>query len=139
MKRSTVQDLVLLSPEDEDLKDLLHWYGIYAGLLYKGIRYYLHDFIMQRINLYDKTKVVDHVNQNHLDNRRENLRNLTFAQNCINNCRNIKPRYVKRDKIWRVRVRRDYKEINLGSFKTEQEANLVLNNFLKKEGIAKCD
>jgi hypothetical protein len=50
------------------------WYAMRAG----GIR--MH---RQLMDVWD-TRIVDHVNGNGLDNRRENLRIGTQAQNCVN-------------------------------------------------------
>lgn len=73
---------------------------------------------------------VDHVNGNGLDNRRENLRMATQAQNS-RNARKRSPgtsRYkgVNKDATssppWRARIRVNYRLICLGRFSTEEEA-----------------
>lgn len=75
--------------------------------------------------------VVDHINHDVLDNRRENLRVCTIKQNCMNQ----KPRersskykgvsWGARDKRWCAHIRVDYKGINLGSFKREEDAAIA--------------
>jgi hypothetical protein len=70
---------------------------------------------------------VDHINGNSLDNRKQNLRLVTPAQNC----RNVGPRlgYSSRFKgvgfhlgRWRARIKVDNKHIEVGRFKDEVEA-----------------
>ena len=77
---------------------------------------------------------IDHTNRNKLDNRRENLRYVSFSQNRINvtreqnqaGARNV---YVK-DGRYVVRVRRDRIEHYLGAFDTLDEAVAERDQFL---------
>ena len=74
--------------------------------------------------------VVDHINRNTLDNRRENLRVITTGQNTQNIHGNKRSetgirgvsRNKKWGKPWRARVRVNGKDKYLGSFDTLEEA-----------------
>jgi hypothetical protein len=78
------------------------------------------------------TEDVDHKNGDGLDNRRENLRTATAAQNTYNARKRTlgtsKYKGVNKDDggrcgmIWRSRIRVDRKLIHLGRFGTEEEA-----------------
>ena len=64
---------------------------------------------------------IDHINNNSLDNRIENLRILTHQQNQFN----TKAKgysWCNRDKIWKAEIKLDYVKIYLGSFKEEADA-----------------
>lgn len=66
-----------------------------------------------------KDKEIDHINQNKLDNRIENLRVVDRKTNA----RNKKHRgYRKRGNRYYARIRVDGKEIHLGAFDTSEEA-----------------
>ena len=75
-----------------------------------------------------KNRVVDHYNQNGLDNRKENLRIATKAQNAYN-CKKKSGRYSsefkgvsKSENRWQGRIFFNGRQIHLGSFGTEIEA-----------------
>jgi hypothetical protein len=82
--------------------------------------------------------IVDHINHNTLDNRRENLRILTNAENQQNRVQFNKwgqRRGVCIDKSkgqWVAYITINKKRIHLGQFKTEEEANKVVVNARKK-------
>jgi hypothetical protein len=89
---------------------------------------YLHRMIIGEIPEGFET---DHINRNKFDNRRENLRIVTHAINMRNNAaKNVF--YEVRKCRWVARLRRDYKFIRLGTYKTEEEALEVVRKF--KEG-----
>lgn len=77
----------------------------------------------------DKSKVVDHINGNTLDNRRCNLRVVTQKENRLNNTleghgssKRVGVCYCNREKKWRATIQKNYKVYYLGYFDTEDEA-----------------
>ena len=79
----------------------------------------------------------DHINNNGLDNRKENLREATSSQNAANSrSKNNTSRYKGVRKLpdiksgsrqWQARVKHNYREIHVGCFHTEEEAALAYN------------
>jgi len=74
-------------------------------------------------------KIVDHINGNVLDNRRENLRVVNNAQNAWNSklqsCNTSGYKGVHWDKTvgeWRARIGFHYRRIELGTYDTPEEA-----------------
>jgi len=74
--------------------------------------------------------MIDHINGNGLDNRRENLRFCTHAQNMANRKTHINnktghPGVIAnsgRGKPWRVRLQLNGVKLSLGQFETKEEA-----------------
>ena len=89
-----------------------------------GKRIGLTNFIMN----YYEDNIIDHINSNPLDNRKENLRIVTAHQNSMN-CKSRKSssKYIgvskyKKSKKWKVYIS---KQIYLGQFDDEIEAAKV--------------
>ena len=85
---------------------------------------------------------VDHRNCDSLDNRRDNLRIVTHAQNMRNRRKrkNTSSRYIgvsfhKKRKHWTANIRRNGKKIWLGSFKNEIDAARAYDAAVKKYNI----
>jgi hypothetical protein len=81
-----------------------------------------------------KVPEVDHINHDHLDNRRSNLRVGTRNQNGWNRRKQSRPsssRFKGVDwfhgRIWRARIRLDSKDIHIGLYETEEEAARAYN------------
>ena len=75
-----------------------------------------------------KGKEVDHQNHNTLDNRRNNLRECTCAQNKMNRRRSRRFRGVTWDgptERWRAQIQANGKHMYIGLFYSEQEAALA--------------
>ena len=81
--------------------------------------------------------VVDHINNNSLDNRVENLQVITQRQNATKDRTNKTSKYAgvswhKALNKWRSYIKINYKQIHLGYFDNEEEASEVYNNKLKQ-------
>ena len=89
---------------------------------------------MHRIIMGNPKLSVDHINGDKLDNRKENLRIVTHAENTKNRTKSVGTvskfkgvDYQKRNKTWRARIKVNYRSIYLGSFLTENEAATAYN------------
>ena len=90
----------------------------------------MHYFILPRI----PGLSIDHINGNGLDNRRENLRYASIAENNCNTKRRrdgqSKYKGVTRGKVpgtWRANIYLDGRQTSLGVFNTEEEAAAAYN------------
>lgn len=81
-----------------------------------------------------KAGEIDHINGNRSDNRIENLRVVTRSQNCSN--QRIQTRstsgfkgvtFLKKNQVWRARIKTQQKEIYLGSFANKEDAAHAYN------------
>lgn len=83
-----------------------------------------------------KNLVVDHINHNTLDNRKENLKICTKFENSTNLCTNksgICGVVYTGHNSWNAYIHIKNKKINLGTYKTKQEAIIVRKNAEKKK------
>lgn len=101
----------------------------------------LHQIVYGKLK--NPLKVIDHINRNPLDNRRENLRELTHGDNTRNSPTrsNTGHKYIydtknKTKKPYMVRVR-SYKGKNvyLGHFATIDDAVPVRNKYIEENNI----
>ena len=86
---------------------------------------FLHRYVMN----YNGKDIVDHINGNPLDNRKENLRVITQKQNTMNkkSAKNSTSKYIgvrwnKRKNKWNAMIKINNKGIHLGTFSDEDEA-----------------
>lgn len=86
------------------------------------------------INCFDKSKDIDHVNHNGLDNRKENLRSCTRSQNSANSRHRPAPisgctykgvQQKPGGKNWRAFITLDYKTEYLGTYNTAEDAAIA--------------
>jgi hypothetical protein len=82
-------------------------------------------------------RVVDHINNDGIDNRRCNLRICTHQQNCFNKKiqvgRNSQYKGVRKDRNrWKASIKHNYKEIHIGSFGSEIDAAKAYDNKAKE-------
>lgn len=83
---------------------------------------------------------IDHINRDGLDNRFQNLREVSNYQNCVNRKRNSKSGslgvyYDQKNKKWATGSYKNGKYVNLGRYATRGEAEKVYNNFNKDRAI----
>lgn len=107
----------------------------------KSIGCQMHRFIMRVDG--KKVPIVDHINRNVLDNRKENLRFCTANQNqwnrvgdqgSVSGMKGVS--FFRPTKKWRARVNANRKCYNLGYFETKEEAFAVCCEFrMKIHGI----
>ena len=99
----------------------------------------MHHFIArQYIEKIPEGKIIDHVNKNKLDNRRENLRLATIQINSENRTLNKNKKtskyrgvfYNKQQKKYQVTTNIGGKRVNMGCYKTEKEAAEVMDMYL---------
>ena len=120
---------VLVSPEDEHLLSAYRWTAVRGGYLNRMYR--AADGRQRLISMHRQImgdpvgKEVDHINGDPSDNRRENLRVCTRAENNRNigvkrnNKLGVKGVYFDaRRETYRAQIRVDGAKWNLGSFKT---------------------
>ena len=92
-------------------------------------RIYIHRLIMKPEN----EMVVDHINRNRLDNRRENLRIITLAENAQNkpfrNGRGVS--YIPSSNKYQSQAKQNGKQIRLGLYETREEAAKVAAEWRK--------
>lgn len=81
-------------------------------------------------------QVVDHINGDTLDNRKENLRVCYQKENLLNRAKSTNKKcssifkgvgFVKREKVWRARVYKNKKYVFTGYYKSEIEAAIAYN------------
>lgn len=129
------QKVFLIDEEDVERTSKYHWTlkkdkgHFYAHAVIDGRRFLfksitLHRFIMNA----KKGEIVDHINRNTQDNRKENLRIATNQHNALNskmfktNTSGYKGVY-KYGKRWKAMLRYNNKLLNLGVYDTKEEAN----------------
>lgn len=86
-----------------------------------------------------KEEVVDHINHDKLDNRRENLRIVTHSQNIHNRPPSVNNKsgykgvhWIKKEKVWASRISVNGKRIFLGYFENLEDAARAYDKAAKK-------
>jgi len=78
------------SPEDFDFLRQFSWHIINSGYAQEGRRTLMHHMVYERMHPgteFSRYLIVDHINNDKLDNRRENLQLLPASLNCFKNPR----------------------------------------------------
>ncbi len=132
----------IVSDEDSDLAEFNWSVAIpngcttqYATREFCKKNFLLHRVVLERI-IYplklQKGDMVDHINGNGLDNRRENLRVATKSQNMANRSKPINSKsgfkgvtWNKQRSKWTAQITYNYKHLHLGLFNTPEEAHAV--------------
>jgi hypothetical protein len=145
--------LILLDPEDEQLRDEYHFYVSRKGYVRtrrKGTSEtlgYLHILVLEKHGL-RLDGIVDHDNRNKLDNRKTNLRVVTHSVSNHNRSAQVRtdvgqglpknvchsgPRYV--NKPYQVQFRFEGRNYFLGRYATVEEADTVAQQFRTEKGL----
>lgn len=99
--------------------------------LANGQRVTLHVFLFGNA---PEGTVWDHINRDPADNRSHNLRVASISQNIVNakKRRNTSSKYkgvfwCRRGQVWRAHIQKNYRQIRLGSFISEDDAARAYN------------
>lgn len=135
-----------IDKEDYEKVKQYKWYAITTngvklycqGTLERGEKVRLHHFVLGIRKNELKGLVVDHINGDSLDNRKENLRIVTQQEN-MRNMKSNNPmtgikKYQLKDGTWRYssRITHNYQTITLGTFNTLEEAQEARRKFKEK-------
>ena len=94
----------------------------YPATRIKGKTICLHQFLVAK----EKGYVIDHVNRNRLDNRRENLRYASLRVNSINRAASSNSGhlgiYILKSGRYQVKIKSSGKSVSLGTYNTLEEA-----------------
>jgi hypothetical protein len=131
----TLGQYAIVDPEDYYALSKYNWFAVPSGSIYYAMR---NDFVghkyapvsmHRQIMSVPKWLVVDHINGNGLDNRRDNLRGITAAQNRFNRRKRAKASskfkgvcWHKLSERWMVNISANRHRIFLGYFDNEIEA-----------------
>lgn len=136
----------IILDEEDYVKFFLEGFGFGIdryGYVYrrKYLRYENGHSIEERVSLHrlimnpPQSYQVDHINQNKTDNRKENLRICTHAENQRNK-KSLKGfkgvNFEKNTKKWKARITIDGTQHWLGRFKTAKEAAIAYNKMAQK-------
>lgn len=106
---------------------------IYALTLIEGRPVLMHRLIMST----PKGMDTDHINHQTLDNRKQNLRVCTRAENAANRARTLGGISIDRERSkWIATIQRSLKRYKIGRFDTQEEAQAALDEFrFKMDGV----
>jgi len=135
-----IDEFCIVDIEDQVLVAALKWHAAkgrnttYArAYIGDGAYIYMHHLLMGTpIRGY----VVDHIDENGLNNRRSNLRVITHGDNIRRASKTSGVSFLKRLKArpWKAEVKIDGERYHVGYFATEEEAIAARNSFLVERG-----
>lgn len=148
VKRDGVPFDVVVSDEDDAYFMRYNWrvdvsgYVVRTRMKEEGERFPLLKktiFLHREIKPCPDGKVIDHINRNRLDNRRENLRACTTSENLQNKesytVSGFKGVYrPPGNSRWSAKVTIDRKQYHLGQYDTKEQAAKAYNEFIIKRG-----
>lgn len=122
-KKYGITFLTMIDKEDIEKVEKEMWHIAYAPTVKNfyvksNKKGFLHRYIMNVSN----DLVVDHINHNTLDNRRNNLRCISNMQNTQNKKSISGVNFENKRKMWRARIGVNYSRIELGFYNTYDEA-----------------
>jgi hypothetical protein len=129
-----------------DVAGNTNWRG-YTSIWINGIQYYAHRLAWAFCNGSFPCGDIDHINENKSDNRIANLRIASRSENMFNRGRNRNNTsglkgvvFCKATGKWRAQIMIDRKNVNIGRFKTKEEAaNAYIAKAQEVRGeFAKC-
>jgi hypothetical protein len=143
LKRESFNGKVFIEIKERILKQSFDGYRYLKVSLHKNNKlktFTIHRLVaMAFLNHISNGKmiVVDHINNNPLDNRLENLQIVTQRNNLSKDKKNKSSKHTgvswhKRDCIWTSSICINNKLIHLGNYKSEYEAHLAYQNKLKE-------
>jgi len=133
--------------DDEDFEKLNQFKWCYSSQGYatrnisKHREHIAHLKIHRVIMGAKKGEIVDHINRNPLDNRKQNLRICTYAENLRNSQKQhnntsgyigVHKKFKNREKCWYAQIGYNTKKIYIGVFKTKEEAAIAYNKKAKE-------
>lgn len=130
----------LVDDEDFEWINKLKWYYSSYGYATSKSSNYKTIFMHREILKVSKGMVIDHVNRNKLDNRRENLRICNNSQNNANKSKQkgefsslYKGTYWdKFNKLWSCQITINNKIIRIGRFEQERHAAMAYDIWAKE-------
>lgn len=143
---SNIIGYTIISKEDiEKIRNYkISFNGQYATIIIKGKTNLLHRFLTNC----PKDKIVDHINNDKLDNRRENMRIVTRT---INNYNRKNKTHMSNGEELPIGIRKhiqknnnisyqaycslNKKQINIGYFKNKEDAIKARNDYIKKYNL----
>ena len=105
-----------------DIEDIpkISRYKWYYGCGYANVKNRkIKHMAMHRLIL-NTDQFVDHINHDKLDNRKENLREVTKSQNAMN--MNTKGITMQKNGHWTAQIRKNGKTVNLGTYEHKEQA-----------------
>ena len=137
-KTSNNEKCFIIDKEDYDYAKYFTWYQNTDGYITTvinqkdiSIRLYLHILVMNAIN---SDKIIDHINNKKQDNRKQNLRFVTYTENRMNipvsqNKKSKLPKGITlKDGKYQVRIGYMNKQLYLGRYTNLEEAVKVYND-----------